>query len=112
MPPHSDSTLDDFSIRRLASVVHYVPDDECEAIYPSHFPTIARVTLADGSRVEEKVLANLGTAERPLTPEQVRLKFDLNVRILGPERAAALSARLDGIAAAADANQLLAGIDW
>jgi 2-methylcitrate dehydratase PrpD len=108
----TQETLDDPSIRRLASAVHYVPDAECEAIYPRHFPTIARVTLCDGTRVEEKVLANLGTVERPLTPEQVRLKFDLNVRILGVERAAELSARLDRLAAAANANGLLAGIDW
>ena len=108
----TQETLDNPSIRRLASTVHYVRDEECEAIYPRHFPTIARVTLADGTRVEEKVLANLGTAERPLTPEQVQLKFDLNVRIVGAGRAAALSARLDGLAEAADANELLTGIDW
>lgn len=104
----SEEALADPSIRRLASLVHYVPDRECEAIYPRHFPTIARVTLRDGTVVTEKVLANLGTAERPLTAEQLALKFELTTRDLDPHRAAALSAALDALPTSENCRELLA----
>ncbi|WP_256794605.1 MmgE/PrpD family protein [Terrabacter sp. Ter38] len=107
----TDESLADPSIRRLASTVHYAPDPECEAIYPRHFPTIARVRLVDGTTVTEKVLTNLGTTERPLTPEQLALKFALTTRDLGPERSAALAAALDELPTSATSRVLLGSIE-
>jgi 2-methylcitrate dehydratase PrpD len=106
----SERSLADPSIRRLASLVHYVPDPECEKIYPRHFPTIARVTLHDGTTVTEKVLANLGTAERPLTTEQLALKFELTTRSLGQRRSAALAAALDALPTSENCRELLGTI--
>ncbi|MFY9634161.1 MAG: MmgE/PrpD family protein [Cellulosimicrobium cellulans] len=108
----TQETLGSESIRRLAAAVHYVRDAECEAIYPRHFPTIARVTLSDGRKIERKVLTNLGTVDRPLTAEQVRLKFDLNIRCVGAHNAALLSDRLDALPGSADVRELFASIDW
>ena len=95
--------LDDFTeemladpvVRHLAERVWYVPHPDVEALYPSKLPTIARVHRTDGAVIEQRVMANLGTAERPISPDQLRTKFDLNVRGLGPERAAALSAAIE-----------------
>lgn len=105
----TEQTLRDERIRSLASKVHYVPDVECEEIYPHQFPTIARAHLVDGSVVEEKVLANLGTAERPLDDEQVHLKFALNLRWAGEEREVALGDALAGLPDAASVSGLFPG---
>ncbi|MFD2768041.1 MmgE/PrpD family protein [Micromonospora eburnea] len=108
----TQAMLDDPVVRRLAERVHYVPDPECEALYPERLPTIARVHLTDGTTVEERVLANLGMAERPIRPEQLRHKFDLNVRRLGGQRAAALSAALRALPVAPSVSDLLRTLEW
>jgi 2-methylcitrate dehydratase PrpD len=107
----TDESLADPSIRRLASTVHYAPDPECEAVYPRHFPTIARVRLVDGTTVTEKVLTNLGTTDRPLSREQLALKFALTTRDLGPERSAALAAALDELPSSVSSRALLGSIE-
>ena len=108
----TQDTLDDPLVRRIAERVWYVPDPEVEALYPEQLPTIARVHLTGGAVVEERVLANLGTAHRPIQPAQLQLKFDLNARGLGAGRAAALSAALHALPASGDVRGLLAGLDW
>jgi hypothetical protein len=41
------------------------------------------VRTLDGRVLREEVLANRGTAERPLTDADVQVKYDLNARGLG-----------------------------
>ena len=108
----TQDTLDDPAVRAIADRVWYVPDPEVESLYPEQLPTIARVHLTDGAVIEERVLANLGTATRPIRPEQIQLKFDLNARGLGAELAAALSAALQALPASANVGALLAGLEW
>lgn len=83
----------------LASRVEHVTDPRCEEIFPRHFPSIVTVLTRDGRELVEEVLANRGTAQRPLTEAEVRLKYDLNARALGPDASAALA---DAIANVAD----------
>lgn len=104
----TQEALDDPFVRHIAERVHYVPDAEVEARYPQALPTIARVHLTDGTVVAERVMANLGTAERPISAEQLRTKFDLTVRGLGADRATALAAAIDALPTASDVRDVLA----
>lgn len=110
--------LDDFTeeavrdpqVRHIAERVWYVEDAEVEAAYPQALPTIARVRLTDGTVIEERVMANLGTAERPITPEQLRTKFDLTVRGLGADGARLLGDAIDSLSAAANVRDVFASL--
>lgn len=104
----TEEAVGDPTVRHLAERVRYVPDAEVEAAYPKALPTIARVHLTDGTVIEERVMANLGTAERPITPEQLRTKFDLTVRGLGSEGAQRLRDAIAELPEAEDVGQVLA----
>ncbi|QEE60396.1 MmgE/PrpD family protein [Salinibacterium sp. dk2585] len=104
--------LDDPFVRTLSEKVHYVRDEEVESLYPERLPTIARVHMADGSVIEERVMANLGTVLRPIQPEQVQLKFDLNVRALGEQRAGALRGAITSLDGAASVRSVFSGLDF
>ena len=108
----TQEALDDPFVRTLSEKVHYVRDEEVESLYPERLPTIARVHMADGSVIEERVMANLGTALRPIQPEQVQLKFDLNVRALGEQRAGALRDAITGLDGAASVRSVFSGLDF
>ncbi|MGO4692466.1 MmgE/PrpD family protein [Glaciibacter sp. 2TAF33] len=108
----TQEAIDDPLVRRIAERVWYLPDAEVEARYPQALPTFARVFLTDGSVIEERVLANLGTVDRPLAAEQVQLKFDLNVRGLSGDTAGALRGVIGAIPAAGNVRELLAGMNW
>jgi 2-methylcitrate dehydratase PrpD len=90
----------------LAAKVEHESDPRCEAIFPMHFPSIVTVTTTDGRVLVEEVLTNRGTAERPLSEDEVRVKFDLNARPLG-EDAAVVADRVLGVAALDDVRGLL-----
>lgn len=102
----TQDALDDPFVRTLSERVFYVRDEEVESLYPERLPTIARVRLTDGTTIEERVMANLGTALRPIRPEQVQLKFDLNVRGLGAENAEALRGTIDGLDSAQNVREV------
>ena len=91
----------------LAAKVDHGSDPRCEAIFPLHFPSIVTVVTTDGRTLVEEVLANRGTAERPLTEDDVRVKYDLNARPLGSE-AAVVAERILSVAASDDVRGLLA----
>lgn len=67
----------------VAARVTHVSDPRCEAIFPMHFPSTVRVVTKDGRELVEDVLANRGTASRPLSDSDVELKYSLNARRLG-----------------------------
>ena len=65
--------------------VEVVSDPECTAIFPSQFPSILRATLYDGSEEVVPVLTNRGGPKRPLSFEELALKFSNNAsRLLDP----------------------------
>lgn len=83
--------LDDFSdanVRAerylsLAARVEVVPDAECDRIFPNQFPSIVRLTTTSGAVLEERVMANRGGPDRPLSREELRVKFaDNALRVL------------------------------
>lgn len=90
----------------VAVRVTHESDPRCEAIFPLHFPSIVTVTTKDGHELVEEVLANRGTATRPLSEADVELKYSLNARSLGPD-ADVLADRIAGVAAWGDVRGLL-----
>jgi 2-methylcitrate dehydratase PrpD len=79
-------SLDDFSDGKtldprylaLAAKIEVVADPECDAIFPRQFPAIVRLTTTGGEVLEERVLANRGGPARPLSRDELLLKFGDN----------------------------------
>jgi 2-methylcitrate dehydratase PrpD len=102
----TDAAVADSVNLDLASRVEHVTDPRCEEVFPHHFPSIVRVRTKDGSELVEEVLANRGTAARPLAESEVRAKYDLNSRALG-RQAEVLAQRIAGLDELPDVRGLL-----
>ena len=74
----TDQTLTDPERLRLSALVRCVADAESSEIFPHQFPAVLTVRLADGSEVVERVRTNRGGPERPLSQDELALKFRLN----------------------------------
>ena len=74
----SDSNAADPRYLALAAKVECVTDRECDAIFPHQFPAILRATLTDGRELEERVMANRGGPENPLSEDELKIKFFAN----------------------------------
>lgn len=74
---YSEEHLDDPKIRQIADLVRFEVDSEMErTYYPEHFATAVRLTYADGTVREAQVVDSVGTAENPMTIENIRAKAD------------------------------------
>jgi len=86
------ASLDDYTDelvhepRRLAIMdkVRVVADTECTAIFPSQFPCVLWAKMDDGEEVTVSVRANRGGPDRPLTLDELALKFRDNAGRLLP----------------------------
>jgi 2-methylcitrate dehydratase PrpD len=67
---HDKARMQDPAILKARSKVQLVPDEELERLYPKR-ETIVEVTLNDGTHLQERVEAVRGTAENPMTREEV-----------------------------------------
>ncbi|MFI6043800.1 MmgE/PrpD family protein [Nocardia sp. NPDC051321] len=68
----------------LAALVTCVPDRRCDEIFPRQFPAVLTAHLRDGTSVTERVDANRGGPENPLSAAELATKFRLNTaRLLG-----------------------------
>ena len=88
----SDANAHDERYLSLSARVEIHADAECDAIFPNQFPAIVRLTTRAGQVFEERVLANRGGPARPLSRDELMIKFVDNgrrglpaeaVRILG-----------------------------
>ncbi|HVB54208.1 MAG TPA: MmgE/PrpD family protein [Candidatus Acidoferrales bacterium] len=61
--------------RRLAEKCSVVIDEGCTAVFPRHAAAIVEVVTHEGRRIEEKVMVNRGSPERPLSRDEVMLKL-------------------------------------
>ncbi len=102
----TDEAVRDRVNLELAARVAHESDPRCEEIFPMQFPSIVRVRTTDGRELVEEVLANRGTPDRPLSDDDIRLKFDLNTRTLGPS-AEEIADRITAIGDAAEVRGLL-----
>lgn len=65
----------DSRLLELASRVDFVLDPRIEELYPSEFPARVRVRRTDGTAIESRIPAPLGTPERPIDAIGLRAKF-------------------------------------
>lgn len=83
---HDKSRMQDPLVRSLRRRVELYGDDEMTRVMPSR-QGIVELTLTDGRELRHHVEAVLGTADNPMTREQVEEKcFHLLVPVLGEER--------------------------
>jgi 2-methylcitrate dehydratase PrpD len=89
---HDKPRMKDPAVLRQRAKVEMIPDEELERQYPKR-ETIVEVTFNDGTRVTERVDAVRGTAENPMTREEVVAKArDLMTPVLGAEKSSKLIA--------------------
>ncbi len=84
----SDENACDERYLSLAARVEVVGDAECDAIFPNQFPAIVRLTTVNGEVLEERVMSNRGGPARPLSRDELLVKFTGNARRVIEERAA------------------------
>jgi 2-methylcitrate dehydratase PrpD len=83
-------------------------DPRCDSIFPQQAPAILSVTTKDGRRMVEEVLINRGSRERPLSDDELTVKFSENCRrALAPETTEALRLSLNRIAEAKDVSEIV-----
>ena len=109
--------LDDFTpeairdpaVLDLAQRVECLPDPRAD--YPRTFPGRLRVTLRDGRVLEHDEPVNRGSNERPLSDDEVRVKFRRNAaRALPEAQIDALSAAVQRIDTATSVGELAAAL--
>ena len=62
----------------LAAKVQVVVDERASALFPEAFAAVLRVTLDDGTVLEERRDSSRGSEQYPLSREEHRTKFRLN----------------------------------
>ena len=70
---HDQARMKDPAILRQRAKIQLVPDEELEKLYPKRV-TVIEVELKDGTRLSERVEAVRGTAENPMTHDEVVAK--------------------------------------
>lgn len=98
--------------RALMAKVDVVEDAQCNEIFPHQFPAVVRAELADGTRHVVEVLANRGGPQRPLSDDELDVKFRENVApyLADPATAAAQLRGLRGLTSVADLMALFAPV--
>jgi len=76
---YTDELAADPRRRALMARVDVVADAECDEIFPHQFPAKVVAELADGRTEDVAILANRGGPERPLSDEELAVKFRENV---------------------------------
>jgi len=96
------ANLENREVRRIIDATTVFVDPECERIYPTRRSGVARITFADGTHMEERVLDPKGEGENPMTDDDLTHKLRSNCTpIVGAEKtervlAAAWSLGRDG----------------
>ncbi len=80
---HDTARMKDPALLRERAKIHLIPDADLERLYPRRV-TVVEVTLTDGTKLTERVDAVRGTAENPMTRQEVVAKCrDLMAPVLG-----------------------------
>ena len=89
---HDKPRMQDAAVLHERAKVQLIPDEELEKLYPRRI-TVVELTLTDGTKLTERVEAVRGTAENPMTRDEVAGKArDLLSPRLGSAQAAKLIA--------------------
>jgi 2-methylcitrate dehydratase PrpD len=101
--------------RALMARVDVVADERCDKIFPAQFPAVLTVRTRDGNEWFEEVLANRGGPQRPLSDEELEMKFrDNAVARLSEDVARQVAGQVHRLDELADISRLfkpLAGRD-
>lgn len=91
---HDKARMTDAAVLRQRAKVELKPDEDLERLYPKR-ATIVEVTFKDGMSLTERVEAVRGTAENPMTRDEVVAKCrGLIAPVLGAAQAAKLIDRV------------------
>lgn len=95
---YTDELATDPARRAIMAKVVVVPDPACTEVFPYQFPCILRVTLTDGTELTEAVMTNRGGTDRPLSYDELSLKFAANAgRLLAPDSLTAVQDLVSGL---------------
>lgn len=104
----TERTLRDPERLRLAGLVRCVPDEQSSETFPHQFPAVLRVRLADGSEIVERIRTNRGGPDRPLSPDELAVKFRLNAgETLDPARVKDLESEVWALDEASSVSRLM-----
>ncbi len=103
---HDNSRMRDPAILRERSKVKLIPDTELERLMPLRV-AIVELTLTDGARLKRRVDNVRGTAENPMTRDEVTAKArDLIAPVLGATQAANLIQKIFDLETVKDIRDL------
>jgi len=103
---HDKARMQDPAVLAVRAKVQLVPDEEMEKAEPERQATV-EITLNDGTVLSEHVKAVRGTAENPMTREEVAQKCrDLVEPVLGKANCATLIEKIFGLENVKDIREL------
>ena len=104
----TNESIRDPARRALMSSISVTSDAHCDSIFPQQAPAILSVTTKEGRRIVEEVLINRGGPERPLSDDELAVKFSENCRrALTPKTTETLRLSLDRMAEAKDVSEIV-----
>jgi len=103
---HDPSKMKDPAVLRERAKITLIPDAELERLMPLRV-AIVEVTLADGTRLRQRVDNVRGTPENPMTRDEILAKArDLITPVLGAEKCAALLQKILDLESVSDIRAL------
>jgi 2-methylcitrate dehydratase PrpD len=103
---HDKPRMQDAAVLRQRAKVELVADVELDKLHPARV-SIVEVTLADGTKLSERVEAVRGTAENPMTREEVVAKArELTTPLLGADKSAKLVQKILALETVKDVREL------
>ena len=103
---HDKPRMKEPAVLRQRAKVQFVPDNDLTPLLPARV-AIVEVTLTDGTRLTERVDAVRGTAQNPMTREEVVAKArDLMDPVLGKETCAKLIDKVLALESVKDIHEL------
>ena len=74
---YSEEGIQDAEVLALAKKVTWHVDEEAERLWPKRYPAQVDITLTDGRTVSSRVEWPKGDPENPVSPEDLRRKFEM-----------------------------------
>jgi len=103
---HDKPRMQDAAVLRQRAKVELKADVELDKLHPARV-SIVEVTLADGTKLSERVEAVRGTAENPMTREEVITKArELTTPLLGADKSAKLIQKILALETVKDVREL------
>ena len=102
-----EGKLSDPDVMQLANRVTFNLDEEIDRIYPTKWPSRVEILMKDGKNYHKRVDVPRGTAEQPMTRQEVQEKFrTLAEPILGKTNADSLIERVENMEHVPDVSEI------